>query len=72
MSVFQPWVEKLTFMQQSVLITAVRGPDGIPKDHIVKVLLRWYRRCILYSAFGHKIITDPYTKGGGSFTVLVR
>lgn len=68
MSVLQPWVEKLTFMQQSVLITAVRGPDGIPKDHIVKVLLRWYRRCILYCAFGRKIITNPYTKGGGSFT----
>lgn len=67
-SVFQPWVEELTFMEQSVLITAVRGPDGIPKDHIVKVLLRWYRRCILYSAFGHEIITNPYKEGGGSFT----
>jgi len=32
-SVLQDWVHELTFMQQSVLIAAVRGPDGIRKDH---------------------------------------
>lgn len=67
-SVLQPWVEELSFMQQSVLITAVRGPDGIRKDHVAKKLLRWYRRCILYCAFDHKILTTPYNPGGGSFT----
>lgn len=67
-SVLQPWVDDLTFMQQSVLITAVRGPDTLSKEHVAKSLLRWYRRCILYCAFGHKVITDPYEKGGGSFT----
>jgi hypothetical protein len=66
-TVLQPWVQRLTYMQQSVLIAAVRGPDGLPKNHISKVLLRWYRRCIMYSAFGHEIITDPYEEGGGSF-----
>ena len=67
-SVLQEWVHDLSFMQQSVLIAAVRGPDGIRKDHVVKVLLRWFRRCFLISAFDKKAILDPYAKGGGSFT----
>lgn len=67
-AVMLPWTTELTFMQQSVLITAVRGPDGIRKDHIAKVLLRWYRRCILISAFDKSALPDPYTAGGGSFT----
>jgi hypothetical protein len=67
-SVLQDWVIALTCMQQSVLITAVRGPDGIKKDHPVKVLLRWFRRCVLLSAFTRSVIDDPYAPGGGSFT----
>ncbi len=67
-SVTQPWVWSLTFMQQSVLLTAIRGPDGLPKDHITKVLLRWYRRCVLRFAFQGTIFTDPYDLDGGSFT----
>lgn len=67
-SVLQPWACDLTFMQQSVLIAAVRGPDGLRKDHPVKVIMRWYRRCILYSALNKCIFADPFTKGGGSFT----
>lgn len=67
-SALQDWVMELTVMQQSVLMAAVRGPDGISKNHPVKVLLRWYRRCILLSAFEHAVISNPYTPGGGSFT----
>ncbi len=67
MSVFQPWVEELTLMQQTVLLTATRGPDGIQKDHIAKVLLRWYRRCILHSAFDGAIFNEWHQEGGGSF-----
>lgn len=73
-SVLQEWVQRLTFMQQSVLITAMRGPDGIAKDHVSKLLIRWLRRCVLYSAFNSKqqgqpfAFTDPFTPGGGSFT----
>lgn len=55
-------------MQQSVLIAAVRGPDGIRKDHPVKVLCRWLRRSFLLSAFERRPFLDPYEKGGGSFT----
>ena len=67
-SVLQDWVMELTCMQQSVLITAVRGPDGIKKNHPVKVLLRWFRRCTLLSAFTRSVIENPYEPGGGSFT----
>jgi len=66
--VLQPWVCNLTFMQQSVLITACRGPDGLSKNHISKQLCRWMRRCFLYSAFEKKVFTTPYQRGGGSFT----
>jgi hypothetical protein len=68
MSVLQNWVEQTSFMQQSVLIAAVRAPDGLRKDHPVKVLLRWYRRCVLKSAFDGGVLADPFSPGGGSFT----
>lgn len=66
--VLQDWVHELSFMQQSVLITATRGPDGIRKDHISKVLLRWLRRCYMLSAFDKTVLSDPYDPRGGSFT----
>lgn len=66
--VLQPWVMSLPMMQQSVLLTAIRGPDGIPKYGPVKLLLRWYRRCVLYTAMDRVILTDPLDLRGGSFT----
>jgi hypothetical protein len=66
-SVLQPWVEGLTLMQQSVLLTGVRGPDGLPKYHPSKYLLRWYRRCILRSSFLGTIVANPWANDGGSF-----
>jgi hypothetical protein len=66
--VLQEWVCDLTMMQQSVLIAAVRGPDGIRKDHVAKLLLRWMRRCVLYSAMDRRVLMNPYDLGGGSFT----
>lgn len=67
-SVVQPWVNDLTMMQQSVLFTAVRGPDGLPKYHPSKYLLRWYRRCLLLSAMDGRTLHDPVEPNGGSFT----
>ncbi len=67
-TVLQDWVCGLSFMQQSVLMAAVRGPDGIKKDHVAKLLLRWYRRCILLSAFDNCAVMNPVYPGGGSFT----
>ena len=67
-SVMQKWTHDLTLMQQSVLISAVRGPDGMRKDHVSKLLIRWLRRCILRSAFSGDILATPAWLGGGSFT----
>lgn len=66
-SVTQEWTHGLTMMQQSVLLTAVRGPDGIPKYGSIKMLLRWYRRCILKSSFLGRVMHDPIDPDGGSF-----
>jgi hypothetical protein len=66
--VTQVWTWELPMMQQTVLLTAVRGPDDSPKYGPAKMLLRWYRRCVLYSAMDGKILTTPYMTGGGSFT----
>ncbi len=68
MIVTQPWTHALSMMQQTVLLTAVRGPDGLPKYGGVKMLLRWYRRCILLSAIDGKVLSDPIEPNGGSFT----
>ena len=67
-SVLQDWTNYLSFMMQSVLITACRGPDGIRKDHPVKVLIRYLRRSFLICAFDGKVRWSPYEPGGGSFT----
>jgi len=67
-SVLQAWVEQLSLMQQTVLLGAIRGPDGIGKRHKAKPLIRWYRRSLLLSAFDCKVLDNPGTPGGGSFT----
>lgn len=67
-SVLQDWVQELPLMQQTVLLTAVRGPDGTAKYHPVKFLLRWFRRCVLLSAMDRKVLATPFEPGGGSFT----
>lgn len=69
MIVTQTWTHSLPMMQQSVLLAAVRGPDGTPKyGGGAKMLLRWYRRCILLSAMDGRVLTDPIERNGGSFT----
>lgn len=67
-SVLQPWVERLPLMQQTVLLTAVRGPDGLRNDHPSKIVLRWLRRSVLVSALDGNMFQDPFEPGGGSFT----
>lgn len=66
--VTQDWVHDIPFMQQTVLLTAIRGPDGVAKYHDVKYLLRWYRRCVLLSAMDARVLETPFVEGGGSFT----
>lgn len=67
-SVLQDWVADLPMMMQSVLLSAIRGPDGQPKYNGTKKLLRWLRRCILVSSFDKVVLTNPVDTRGGSFT----
>lgn len=67
-SALQDWVMELPLMQQSVLMSAIRGCDGLPKRHKAKAIIKFYRRSILISAFDGKALTDPFAEGGGSFT----
>lgn len=64
----QDWVHTLSIMQQSVLLSAIRGCDGIAKRHKHKPLVKWYRRCVLLSAFDGRALINPFEPGGGSFT----
>lgn len=66
--VTQAWTHAIPMMQQTVILTAIRGPDGLPKYNAVKLLLRWYRRCVLLSAMDGKVLADPCSVNGGSFT----
>lgn len=50
MSVLPEWMSSLKLQQQSVLILALRGPDGQPKHTPFKHLLRAYRGTILRAA----------------------
>ncbi len=67
-AVTQKWTHNITMMQQSVLLTAIRGPDGLPKYGSSKNLLRWLRRCVLLSAMDGAALSAPYDDNGGSFT----
>lgn len=50
LSVLQDWVFGLNLQQQSVVILALRGPDGVHKMHPCKPIIHWYRASILKSA----------------------
>lgn len=49
--VFQDWLFGLTMQQQSVLVLACRGPDGIPKFHPTKDIVVRYRATVLKAAY---------------------
>lgn len=49
--VFQDWLFGLTMQQQSVLVLACRGPDGIAKFHPTKLLVARYRATVLKAAY---------------------
>lgn len=65
--VLQTWVVDLPLMQQSVLLTAIRGPDDTPKYHPCKYIVRWFRRAVILSSFAGRAILNPYEPDGGSF-----
>ena len=50
LSVVHDWLSKLTFKKQTVLLTAIRGCDGIGKHDPSKKFIRKYRSVILHNA----------------------
>ena len=66
-SVLQNWVMELPFMQQSVLLSAIRGPDTSSGESIAP-LVQWLRRCVLISSLDQEVLVNPHDKRGGKFT----
>lgn len=71
-SVLQEWVQDLPLMQQAVLISAIRGPDGLHKHHVSKHVLYWLRRSSLISAFSGRPVLDPINGQDKTFTGVVK
>lgn len=49
-SVVQTWMNRLTWKQQTVVLAALRGCDGVSKDDISKTVHRYLRAVILENA----------------------
>lgn len=49
--VFQEWMFCLPMQQQSVLVLACRGPDGVAKFHPCKEIVARYRASVLKAAY---------------------
>lgn len=50
LSVQPHWCRRLPLQQQSVMLLAARGPDGIEKHHLCKGVVRAYRGTVLIAA----------------------
>ncbi|MFK3857783.1 hypothetical protein [Agrobacterium pusense] len=56
--VFPEWMFDLPMQQQSVLVLAARGPDGVRKNHPMKDIQRHYRATVLKAArYGRPLAT---------------
>jgi len=53
-SVFQEWLFATTMQQQSVLVLACRGPDGVKKFHATKLIVARYRASVMKAASASK------------------
>lgn len=57
--VFQDWMLPLPMQQQSVLVLACRGPDGVGKFHPTKEIVCRYRASVLKAAYlGRSMLID--------------
>lgn len=63
LTVFQEWMFPLPMQQQSVLVLACRGPDGVGKFHPTKKIVARYRATVLKAAYlGRAMKVDEYDK----------
>jgi hypothetical protein len=58
--VFQDWTKELPWSQKVLLAYAMRGPDGVRKDHSIYAIMRAYKAAILKTPVGLTISpSDP-------------
>lgn len=60
-SVVQEWVSKLSWKQQTVLLCAIRGHDGVARDDPSKFITRSIRGCVLKNATNRDSKTPQHT-----------
>jgi hypothetical protein len=65
--VLQPWVGQIPLRQQGVLLLALRGPDGIRKESIAKIILRNLRGCVMLSGREEKPMAMGTEYDGDTF-----
>lgn len=63
-SLLRPWVATLTLQAQGVLLSALRGPDGMPKDGPAKAAARALRATIVHNA--REVGPDDVYMGDGT------
>ena len=51
-SIIQDWAAELGLRHQGVLVSAIRGCDGLPREDASKWLVRFYRACLLKAHVG--------------------
>jgi hypothetical protein len=66
-SVFQKWLFSTTMQQQSVLVLACRGPDGVKKFHATKLIVARYRASVMKAAY----LGRAMTPGEGDATTFM-
>lgn len=59
-SVVRDWVTELTWKQQTVLLTAIRGCDDRPSNDPSKPIIQEYRSIILHNAVPEDDSTDGF------------
>lgn len=69
LSVTPDWVSELPFQQQTVLHAAIRGPDGFPKHHKSKDVLRAYRACVMKCAWRGRMLHYGEDSGNDFMTM---
>lgn len=49
-SCLHDWVHRISFQQQALLLTAMRGPDGSEKNNTTKIIIRYIRGVVIKPA----------------------
>lgn len=57
-SALRDWVHDLTFQQQALLMTGMRGPDGCNKHNAAKAIVRYLRAAICKPAGNWSCLND--------------